>query len=517
MPELSDQEPLQAPVLGRLIGPISMSPNTQAIEHLYQALAAKVAEWRQAGYRCDDYPAIAEILEFQIETETGSRRFLRQAQLRALETYWYLRVIEKTPHIFELYGRIYETTSQRLEACGLNHSEIKTFVMDHGVEALWERVRSDDQFVSDFDLETLRETLTLEYPSYIFALAMGAGKTILIGAIIATEFAMAIEYTRSLFNPAESPFVQNALVFAPGTTIVESLRELADIPYEKILPPRFCKPFLSNLKLTFTRDGDPDVPVIRASVFNVIVTNTEKIRIQKSAIRKSDLGGLFSPATEDAAKEAVANRRLRAIASLPHLAVFSDEAHHTYGRNMGQSLKRVRQTVDYLHYESPNLVCVVNTTGTPYFQRQPLRDVVIWYGLSQGIREGILKEVAGNIFAYDFDNAQAGEFVREIVTDFFSQYADTRLPTGQQAKLAIYFPQNDDLDELRPHIEKTLLEIGQAPSIVLRNTSESSSEEIDAFNRLNFPDSVHRLILLVNKGTEGWNCPSLFGCAWLES
>ena len=40
----------------------------------------------------------------------------------------------------------------------------------------------------------MRETLTLDYPSYILALAMGAGKTILIGAICATEFAMALEY-----------------------------------------------------------------------------------------------------------------------------------------------------------------------------------------------------------------------------------------------------------------------------------------------------------------------------------
>ena len=483
------------------------------MQHLYQKLVERVTQWRQARYPCEEYPAIAEILEFQIEAETGSRRFLRQAQLRALETYWYLRLVEKTPHIFDLYARLYETVSQRLEACGLNHSEIKTFVMDRGIDALWDRVRTDDRFVSDFDLETLRETVTLEYPSYIFALAMGAGKTILIGAIVATEFAMAIEYARSLFNPSESPFVQNALVFAPGTTIIESLRELADIPYDRILPLRLCKPFLTNLKLTFTRDGDPDVPVIRGSVFNVIVTNTEKIRIQKSAIRKSDLGTLFSDATQDAAKEAVANRRLRAIASLPQLAVFSDEAHHTYGRTMGQSLKRVRQTVDYLHHESPNLVCVVNTTGTPYFQRQPLRDVVIWYGLSQGIRDGILKEVAGNIFAYDFDNANAGEFVHEIVRDFFAEYAETKLPSGQAAKLAIYFPQNDDLDELRSHIERTLLEIGQDPSVILRNTSESTTDEVDAFNRLNFPDSIHRVILLVNKGTEGWNCPSLFGCA----
>ena len=52
---------------------------------------------------------------------------------------------------------------------------------------------------------------------------MGAGKTILIGAIVATEFAMALEYP-------DGPFVQNALVFAPGKTIIESLRELARFP-----------------------------------------------------------------------------------------------------------------------------------------------------------------------------------------------------------------------------------------------------------------------------------------------
>jgi len=37
-------------------------------------------------------------------------------------------------------------------------------------------------------LEALRETLNLSFPSYILALAMGAGKTILMGAIAATEF-----------------------------------------------------------------------------------------------------------------------------------------------------------------------------------------------------------------------------------------------------------------------------------------------------------------------------------------
>ena len=70
---------------------------------------------------------------------------------------------------------------------------------------------------------------------------------------------------------------------------------------------------------------------------------------------------------------------------------------------------------------TPNLICVVNTTGTPYFQRQPLKDVVIWYGLSQGIHDGILKDLAGNIQAYDFaGDAQA--YVAHVIRDFFHDY-----------------------------------------------------------------------------------------------
>jgi hypothetical protein len=142
-----------------------------------------------------------------------------------------------------------------------------------------------------------------------------------------------------------------------------------------------------------------------------------------------------------------------------------------------------------------------------------LRDVVIWYGLSEGIRDGILKEVAGNIFAYSFDERNTDKFVAEVIEDFFKQCKDVTLSDRAPAKLALYFPQTDDLEELRPAIETKLAGLGLAPAICLRNTNESTKDEIEAFNRLNDPASQHRVILLVNKGTEGWNCPSLFACA----
>jgi len=468
--------------------------------NLYQQLKSDVATWQQEGYP-SSYPAITTILQH------NQNNFLRKAQFEALETYWYLRLVKNTPNIFELYKE-YFSGKELLKALGISLSEedlTDLLLAGGGLDLIIEKVRSDDTFVKKYRLEALRETLTLPYPSYILALAMGAGKTILIASIIATEFAMALEYQEE-----DGIFVRNALVFAPGKTILGALKEIADTPYDKILPARFYKSFITNVKFTYTRDGEKDIPVIRGSSFNVIVTNTEKIRLQKSSIPKSFLGSQLSLGIEEA-KELVANLRLQSITSLPHLAVFSDEAHHTYGQALAEDLKRVRQTINYIG-EKTNLLAVVNTTGTPYYQRQLLRDVIYWYGLSQGIEDGILKEVRGNIMAYP--KVSEEDFVIDIVKDFFQEYKDVRVNNGEFAKLAIYFPQTHDSDKAKSIVEQTLISLKVDPSVVLQVDNRSVNEIKDLFdNRINDPKLPYRVFLLVNKGTEGWNCLSLFATA----
>jgi len=482
--------------------------------HLYEALASRVSRWRSEHYPCEPYPAIAEILEWATNPDVSAFR-LRGPQLRALETYWYLRLVLGTPQISELYKSIFNPEDDPdvfLQAFGIPDEAFKK--AKYNFKRLFQSIRADDAFVKEFRLESQRETLTLEYPSYILALAMGAGKTVLIGAIFATEFAMAQEYL-------DGPFVENALVFAPGKTIIESLRELAEMRYEAVLPPRMYKSFSASLKLTFTRDGDPSIPVIPGSSFNVIVTNTEKIRIQKETIRKADLGPLFSHGKEEEAKTEIANLRLQAIASLPKLAIFSDEAHHTYGQELDKDLKKVRKTVDYLHNPFPigspeheahisRLVCVVNTTGTPYFQHQPLRDVVIWYGLSEGIRDGILKELTGNILGFDFDG-NVEDYLAFVTDSFFQDYGSVTLPDGTPAKLAIFFPQTNDLQALRPVVELALSRLGLSPTLILEHHTKNDNKP--DFDRFKSKESPHRIALLVDRGVEGWNVPCLFAVA----
>jgi len=488
---------------------------------LHEIIATWVDAWRAQDYPCSEYPEIAEILQFAFDDEQNNQlRYLRNAQFRALEVYWYLRLVEASPKIPQLYERLFPKKADLREALGIPAKAFEE--ADYDFATLYDRIRTDNAFVRANKLESLRETLTLDYPSYILALAMGAGKTILIGTIVATEFAMAQEYP-------DGPFVQNALVFAPGKTIIESLREISDIRFDKIIPPRFYKEFVAGLKLTFTRDGDKELSgVIDGSVFNLIVTNTEKIRIQKPTARgNANQLRLFADTKAEEAEE-IANLRLLKIASLPHLAVFSDEAHHTYGQKLlgkwekdsasgemvfkEQGIKKVRRTVDYLA-EQTNLVVVVNTTGTPYFERQALRDVVVWYGLGEGIKDGVLKDVAGNIKVFSLDEEHGSLLVTRIVDDFIETYWKTTLPDGSPARLALYFPNVEARDELRRSIESALAKRGIAPAVLLAVDAKSSEAVRADFYRLaHDPHAQHRIVLLVNMGTEGWNCPSLFAC-----
>jgi len=475
---------------------------------LNDLLKLKVKEWRESNYK-SNFPAIREIFEYNfLDTESQSLRYLRKAQFEALETYWYLRIVENTPHIFDLYKKYFQGENL-LDALNvrLTEGDLRKILFSNGggINTILKKIKTDNDFVKKYRFEGLRESLFLDYPSYILALAMGSGKTVLIGSIIATEFAMALEY------PNES-FVKNALVFAPGKTILGALKEISDVPYEKILPPRLYKQFISTLKITYTRDGEKDIPIIKSSSFNIVVTNTEKIRIQKQTITKNLLQGILSnQEREDEIKETVANQRLQTISSLPNLAIFSDEAQHTYGQAMEKDLKRVRQTVNYLA-DHTNVLVVVNTTGTPYFKRQILKDVIYWYGLSQGIKDGILKEVRGNIISYE--DVSNKNFLEDVISDFFKNYKNVRIYDNSPAKLAIYFPQISDLDSARPIIEKAVVKYGLDPSVVLPVHNASPEDIKNLFdNRINDPTLPYRVFLLVNKGTEGWNCPSLFATA----
>lgn len=62
-------------------------------------------------------------------------------------------------------------------------------------------------------------------------------------------------------------------------------------------------------------------------------------------------------------------------------------------------------------------------------------------------------------------------------------------------------------------LERVLVDRGLSAGKVLVNHSEVDDDAIRRFRELDTPDSPYQFILLVGKGTEGWNCRSLFATA----
>ncbi len=480
-------------------GRVHYNPRMENLS-LFARLARDVADWRKAGYVSAGYPLIGEILSFQTRTQAGSAtlQYLREPQFFALEVYWYVRLVLQTPHVIDLYRHYFGSDKKDFfDALGVSISRDALAFAE--IDDVIERIRTNEQFVRDKKIQALHEAAALAYPSYILALAMGAGKTVLIGTIVATEFALSLRYPHG-------NFMKNALVFAPGTTIIESLRELAGMPFEQILPPDLCRDFLANLKIEYPGNGK-DISVQSASAYNLIVTNTEKIslRVKRRANQQQEV---FDR------KEVEANLRLQKIAGLPSLGVFSDEAHHTYGNTFAK-LKRVRETINYIH-QATTIVAVVNTTGTPYYKRQPLKEVIVWYGLADGIRDNILKHLRDGIHQYDIGAQSEEEVFNDIIREFFTHYGNVAMPDGAQAKIAFYFKTQEHLDASRRLIEQAMTAAGENVAQILINTQQSGKAEIDEFKRLNNPANQKRVILLIGKGVEGWNCPSLFACALIK-
>ena len=115
---------------------------------LHSILKSKVAEWRKSNYS-SDYPVISEIFNYNLNSETQTLSYLRKAQFEALETYWYLRLIEKTRHIFDLYKELLQPR-ELLNSLGINLTpeDLTDILLNGGgIDSIFVKIKNDDEFV----------------------------------------------------------------------------------------------------------------------------------------------------------------------------------------------------------------------------------------------------------------------------------------------------------------------------------------------------------------------------------
>ncbi len=442
-----------------------------------QNIKKQVSNWRMGGYQ----GALKETLN--ILTYIRRVAFLHEPQIEALETYIYLKEIIGNKHTGDIFRTFFEHERDFIRALVSSDKEAFELATDPEKDKKIKEVLQEKFGSSD-------------YANQVYALTMGSGKTILMAVMMLYDFVL------SFYHKDDKRFAKNALVFAPDTTIIESLKEIKTFDYTKVLPREYHN-ILLNIKYHYLES--PETPLAPIGNYNVIVSNSQKI-ILKKRNGKDHMRSLFGDKNqmEQKMKE---NARLLAIRGLERLTIFVDEAHHSYGKTLDNELKRTRETIEYLHKSTP-LVAVVNLTGTPYVNNKMIADVVYHFGLKQGIEQGILKQVR----ILDYGDVRSQKFLEEVIDTFVSEYGVRRLE-GRLPKMAFYAASIADLrEDLKPKLERILAERNLSLDAILEYHTEAE-DNADEFRKLDTADSKKQLVLLVGKGTEGWNCRSLVAVA----
>ncbi len=444
-----------------------------------QNIQMQVSKWRADGYK-GVYKETENIL-----THIKRVAYLHEPQVEALETYIFLKeVIGNKPSI-EVFRQSFQNELELIRALGISDKEAFELAYDK---------KKDEKIQAILD----EKFGTSDYANQVYALTMGSGKTILMAVMMLYDFVL------SFYHKNDERFAKNALVFAPDTTIIESLKEIKTFDYSRVIPREY-ENIILNMKYHYLENTNTALAPI--GNYNVIVSNSQKIILKtRSGDENNATKRLFGDKNELGKRE-IENMRLQAIRQLGSLQIFVDEAHHSYGKTLEGTLKKTRQTIDYLHKHTP-LVSVVNLTGTPYVNNKMISDVVYHFGLKQGIEKGILKQVR----ILDYGVVRSQKFLEEVIDTFISEYGTKRLE-GRLPKI-VFFASNisDVRADLKPKIERILAERNISPSTILEYHT-NAEENADDFKQLDTADSKKQFILLVGKGTEGWNCRSLVAVA----
>jgi type III restriction enzyme len=447
--------------------------------------------------------------------------FLRKPQFRALEIYVFLKEYlnnQKVQTIFTDWFEGNDKFTGRMKNVIHEGSQRTIFEID---AATHKRVFNEMKKFSQ------------QYSNYIFALTMGVGKTILMATCIFYEFLLANRFQE------DRKYCHNALVFAPDKTVLQSLKEIMTFDKSKVVPSEYVSWLDANLKFHFLDDSGLTLSVIDKSDYNIIISNTQKIILKKKHTEKSDAQRLFDlDATTNAnslrsrfadiyensdnipenEQELTANQRYEKITRLDQLGIYVDEAHHAFGSKLEKDFKdsgttSLRLTINMLAASleavGTHVVACYNYTGTPFVKNRLLPEVVCAYGLRKAIDNKYLKEVT----VKGYSHTKSFEFIKAILEEFFQKHKDKRYE-GMLPKIAIFATTIDELEkELKLAVEEVLYSLNLSPDIILVNHEGASNDEIREFKLLDTVSSEKQVILLVNKGKEGWNCRSLFSVA----
>ena len=517
----------------------------------YKLIKRKSDEWYKSS-EC----TVNSLIDYMIE-----KGELRDAQIEAIKIYIYLKINCDNKNLIDLIKEGYfcnteildniELTSKQKEIFKnnyialtlLEYSNVNEYTDEEDVKTLntlKEYIKENCENI-DFENELNNILKTNNYAEYVFSLPMGAGKTYLMACFIYLDLYFALN------EPDNKNFAHNFLIMAPSglkNSIVPSLRTIENFDPTFVLP----EPTASQIKSLIRFEAlDQDKTGKKSNLVNnpnvqkilrngeptqsfglILVVNAEKLILNKDG-ELSPMEDYLLQVQNDKndyehKKKTLeyerSNELRNIIGKIPNLTVFVDEIHHVVSDEI-----KARQVINKWA-ESGNINSVAGFSGTPYLdtpiilcslKTKDIPQIVYYYPLIEGI-DNFLKHPEIIIS----DATDSKKIVKKGIKEFFENF-DIEYKNGTTSKLAIYCGRIERLNkEIYPVVLKEISKYGLTADNILRFYGESKVSKEDEiyklekdaeyqFLRLDKPDSIKRVVLLVGIGKEGWDCKSLTG------
>lgn len=459
---------------------------------------------------------------------------LRDAQIQSIIIYLWLKEVGNNKKLSELIktGKpfvndkliYYKGDEDYLDKPAKRY--LNRYLQDTGIKKLDDYLRINldyskyEKFVDDLFED-------FQYPNYLFSLPMGAGKTFLIAAFIYIDLYMHDKAAN------KQNYSTNFIVMAPParkTSILPSLRTIKLFDPTWILPKSYAKKYKKQIRIEVLdqtskedklQNQNPNLSKLARTInghkdFNVFILNAEKVIPDNEKIKDIESLNL---AQQTKIKRSTALKE--ALSNIENMTVFLDEAHHSYAK--ADETKKLRSQLDFINKYN-NIRCCIGLSGTPYVNReilfnnkkikiQDIQDIVYYYPLTSAI---------GNFLKYPHIrkvDSDTTTLINNALTEFFCDY-DIKYKDGTLSKIAFYCPSIAKLnDEILPIINEWYDKNNRNKSEILKyytNVTKKDpehyiipKENLIHFHNLSSPTSKFRVILLVDVGTEGWDCPSL--------
>src|SRR5579883_1784236 len=271
----------------------------------------------------------------------NARSFLREPQFEALEMYIFLKEFLDNAPMHQIFKDWSESTGS------FEGRSVVATLSKGGRVAQPGLFEVETRATYDLAYNALK-AYARDYPNYIFALTMGTGKTILIATCIFYEFILANKF------PTDRKYCHNALVFAPDTTVLQSLREIQTFDKSRVVPPEYVHWLDANIRFHFLDEAGMTLDVLDRSRFNLIISNTQKIILKRQHKEKSPmellmqsrqivaspgsvyerLQALYSESELETPDDLTSNQRFQKLQRLAQLGIYVDEAHHAFGQKL---------------------------------------------------------------------------------------------------------------------------------------------------------------------------------------